>query len=113
MKTRLMALLVFLCSLTFLFGNDFQAKGFVKKVIGTGWLIDTIQTRDGAYVSLSTGGPNFLVRKITPSGAQEWTRSLQISVDPHSYASLEKIVETANGYVLVGEIEVGGYYGYL
>jgi hypothetical protein len=62
--------------------SDAMDTAFVKKVKGVGPIIDTIQTNDGNYISLSQvtwPGP-YIVRKVTPFGEKIWERTISVQV---------------------------------
>lgn len=91
---------------------------FVGKVAGGGQLVNAIQTTDGSYVSISStrgstsyGDGKFIVRKATESGERIWETALSIEVPIDGYVVLDTIAQTNDGYVLVGNGTLGGYYG--
>jgi hypothetical protein len=94
--------------------NTSAATAFVKKVKGTGRLIDVIQTHDGNYLSISSGrdsGGSFEIRKDSASARTIWERSITFSLsDEWDYAYVSGIAETNDGYIVVGTGNFGGYY---
>src|SRR4029453_7552566 len=68
---------------------------FVKKVQNTGFLIQTIQAADGAFVSLSARADDFVIRKSGASGNTVWERSLRLKTK--NTVSLNAIVQTSSG----------------
>jgi hypothetical protein len=85
----------------------FTATTFAKRIRGTGSLVDTIQTADKSYVSVSRINSegkvrSFLVRKIASSGRRVWERILRLQVELS--ASLNAITQTTDGgYILAGQ----------
>jgi hypothetical protein len=80
----------------------FTATTFAKRITATGSLVDTIQTADNSYVSVSRlNSTNFLVRKIASSGARVWERILRLQVE--GLASRAAVTQTTDGgYILAG-----------
>ena len=91
--------------------SDAATDTFVKKVKGSGSVIDAIQTADGNYISLSRPNATWpwtrhIVTKLTPIGKRIWERTLDVQIDDYGYLTLRSIAETGAGYVLVGELSV-------
>jgi hypothetical protein len=83
---------------------------FAKRIKGTGDLIDTIQTSDHFYVSLSQkDGEDFIVRKVGLSGNRIWEQTLKFTVATSRFdqMSLQGITQTTDqGYVLAGATSI-------